>query len=232
VIRWKLLIQHYDFVIEHIAGPKNVVADAMTRLVFTDDEEASNDDLENTKMSTTTPTTNNQTTETILALTSSSSTTLRNHQSTIIPREMYNQIRKVHNTYVGHHGVERTLDKLLTKGIRDRNLRRYVEHFIKTCPCCQKFSQIKPIIHTLPYTIASHGPMYSVSIDTIGPFPKSVEEYLHVLVVTDNFTRFVELFPLKTVEASEAALHPLVWSVTNGLRMGYIILPLNYPLKP
>ena len=38
VKRWKLLVQEYDFFIEHIAGKMNVVADGFSRLVPLDDE--------------------------------------------------------------------------------------------------------------------------------------------------------------------------------------------------
>ena len=33
VVRWKLVIQEYDFVVEHIPGVENVVADTLSRLV-------------------------------------------------------------------------------------------------------------------------------------------------------------------------------------------------------
>jgi hypothetical protein len=32
VTRWKLAIQEFDFLIEHIPGPDNIIADAMSRL--------------------------------------------------------------------------------------------------------------------------------------------------------------------------------------------------------
>ena len=35
------------------------------------------------------------------------------------------------------------------------SIRRYVKKFIRQCPCCQKMSQIKIPIHTIPFTTAS-----------------------------------------------------------------------------
>lgn len=47
--------------------------------------------------------------------------------------------------------------------------------------------------------------MYRLSVDTVGPFPPSTEGFQYILVITDNFTRFVEIFPLVSTTAEEAA---------------------------
>ena len=38
VIRWKIAVQEYDFDVEHIPGPQNIVADGLSRLIPTGDE--------------------------------------------------------------------------------------------------------------------------------------------------------------------------------------------------
>ena len=49
-------------------------------------------------------------------------------------------IASVHNSFVGHFGLERTLKRL--KEIKEawEFQRQHVRHFIDRCPCCQKMS--------------------------------------------------------------------------------------------
>jgi hypothetical protein len=42
-------------------------------------------------------------------------------------------------------------------------------------------------------------------MDAIGPMPMSDEGYLHLLVIIDNFSRYVELYPLRDLSATTAA---------------------------
>jgi hypothetical protein len=54
--------------------------------------------------------------------------------------------------------------------------------------------------------------MQTISMDTIGPIKpksKSKHDFQYILVMIDNFTRFVTLYPCKTTEAEEAAKHLL-----------------------
>lgn len=123
--------------------------------------------------------------------------------------DLYQAFRQVHGALPGHHGVERTLQKLIAylraKGESNwPGMRADVKRFVQQCPCCQKMSHIKPIIAAKPFTLASYSPWDKVNIDAMGPFPETAEGYQHILVVIDCFTRFVELFPIKTTSAAEA----------------------------
>jgi transposase InsO family protein len=124
--------------------------------------------------------------------------------------EKYKEFQKVHNALPGHNGVERTLIKLKqhldAKGQQMwKGIRADVKRFVAQCPCCQKMSQIKPVIHAKPFTTASLAPWDTINIDAMGPFPTSKEGYQHIIVVIDCFTRFVELFPAKSTTADDAA---------------------------
>ena len=47
----------------------------------------------------------------------------------------------VHNSVVGHHGFERTLQKLHFQGYNWSHMRVHVKTFInQLCPCCQKMN--------------------------------------------------------------------------------------------
>ena len=76
---------------------------------------------------------------------------------------------------------------------------------LRSYPCCQVMSRLKILIKTHPFTCASYNPFESLHIDHIGPLPVDDKGNSHILVMIDEFSRWVELFPTKTTGASEAA---------------------------
>ena len=84
------------------------------------------------------------------------------------------------------------------------SIRRYVKKFIRQCPCCQKMSQIKIPIHTIPFTTASYFPMERLNIDTIGPLKEDEDGNTYLIAIIDCFSRWVGLYPVKDVTATEA----------------------------
>lgn len=77
--------------------------------------------------------------------------------------------------------------------------------YIKNCPICQKLDQRGVVINATPFTLASDTPMQSLSVDSIGPLPVDEFGNEHILVIIDDFTRFVELYAIKDVTAFNAA---------------------------
>ena len=179
VRRWKFLIQEYDFFVEYIKGEDNFVADAFSRLVPLEDK-------------------------TVLCLLDEFK----------IPQDKYKIISGYHNSRVGHFGVEKTLQKIQntvdtttgeTKSQTWPYIREHVKRFIRTCPCCQKMSQLKTPIRTRNYTVAAYEPMERLYIDSIGPLKSDENGNKHILVVIDAFTRWTSLYPIKDVTAKSAA---------------------------
>jgi hypothetical protein len=123
-----------------------------------------------------------------------------------LSEDVKRHIRSVHNSVAGHNGVEKTLQKLAEKKVKPWfKMRENVRQYIKHCPICQKLDQRTTIIHTSPFTLASLAPMMSLSVDSIGPLPADQYGNVHILVVIDDFTRFVELYAIKDVSALQAA---------------------------
>jgi len=114
-------------------------------------------------------------------------------------------IRAVHNSIAGHNGVEETLEKLTEKGAKWTYMRENVKQYIQRCPVCQKLDQRSVKIGTQPFTTSTREPMKSISVDTIGPLPSDDFGNIHILVLIDNFTRFVELYAIPDVTAKYAA---------------------------
>lgn len=76
-----------------------------------------------------------------------------------VPAKYWNKIAKAHNSIIGHHGVERTIQKLDSKKRDWTGRREHVRRFIRLCPCCQKMSLLKGPIHAHPFTLSSYNPM-------------------------------------------------------------------------
>jgi hypothetical protein len=183
VKRWKMHIQHYDFDVEHIKGEENIEADGFSRLLpLPEDEEQ----------------------EMLFAFREQEWLEER------LPRKIYDEIAAIHNSEIGHFGVEKTLHKLDLAKKEWKGRRNDVEKFIKKCPACQKMSFIKQAIETQPFTLASYSPFDRICVDAIGPLPVDTStENKYILTVTDAFSRFVQLYPMQGATA-EAAMPGLL----------------------
>ena len=176
VKRWKMEIQDFDFYVEHIAGKLNIIADTFSRLCLVTEPE-------------------------VLAYRN-----LMEYDEVHVSSTTRQLIRKVaHNSFVGHGGLERTLRRLRSAGHNWDGMRRQVRRVIWECPVCQKLSAIKVPIQCYPFTTATYEPMECINIDSIGPLPEDADGHKHILVVIDCFTRFLELYPLKSTDSNEAA---------------------------
>ena len=60
----------------------------------------------------------------------------------------YSKIGMLHNTVVGHYGLECTLQRFKNLNDTWEYQRQHVRYFIDHCPCCQKMNMLKsPLMH-------------------------------------------------------------------------------------
>ena len=76
-------------------------------------------------------------------------------------------IKKYHNSVVGHSGVERTIKKMEEYGVkRWKHMREHVKFYIRhICACCQKMSQLKPLIHANPFSTSAYRIMEVINVN-------------------------------------------------------------------
>lgn len=122
-----------------------------------------------------------------------------------IPKAERIILGQLHNSRVGHFGVEKTVQRLQAQGKHWQYMREHVKAFIKECPCCQKMSQLRVPIHTHPFSVSSFEPMERLAIDTMGPLTKDKDGYQYIVVIIDCFSRWVELYAAKDATGMEAA---------------------------
>ncbi|GFT04171.1 retrovirus-related Pol polyprotein from transposon 297 [Trichonephila clavipes] len=108
-------------------------------------------------------------------------------------------------TLAGHLGKRKTYLKL-----RDTcyfpYMRKYIFEYVSTCHRCQKFNykNVLPAGRLIP--IVWNYPNEIVMLDLLGPFPASrPETYRFLLVITDHFTKWSELIPLRKASAQAIA---------------------------
>ena len=172
VKRWKLALQEYRYTIEFIKGIDNIIADSFSRLCLLDEE---THNLSEEEILSAFDETVDDTDDQIYSL---------NSKALSYPEQYREIMSQCHNSQVGHFGVEKTVNLILDKGFRWPYLRQHVKIFIKKCPCCQMMSQIKPAIHTHPFTTSTYNPMESLNIDTIGPLPPDEDGNTAIFVIT------------------------------------------------
>jgi len=130
-----------------------------------------------------------------------------------IPKDKYKLISSIHNSHVGHFGVEKTLARLIeinphTGAPRNApwpNMREHVKRFLKRCPICQKLSQQTIIVQTQNFTTATSEPMERIAIDSLGPLEIDELGMMYIIVIIDCFTRWVELYAAPDATAQSAA---------------------------
>ena len=176
VKRWKLAIQQYDFDVEFIKGADNIVADGFSRLIPT------------------TPDTLNAISE------------INNLNEFTLTSVHKRRIGQVHNSVVGHSGVDKTIERLMRNEQEPWPfMRQHVQWFIKRCPCCQKQSVLNVKAFTRPFTTARYEPFECINIDSIGPLDADEFGNRYIIVIIDCFTRFVELVSTLSTDAASAA---------------------------
>lgn len=76
-----------------------------------------------------------------------------------------------------------------------------VRMFCQDCHVCQAYKpENRKLAGKLQQTIV-HRPWEILGMDWMGPFPRSSNQNVYLLVFVDYYTRWVELFPLRTATA-------------------------------
>ncbi|CAB4025130.1 myosin-1 isoform X3 [Paramuricea clavata] len=104
------------------------------------------------------------------------------------------------NPMGGHSGINNTLAKI-SQYYTWHGMKADVTEYCQTCDRCQRFEKIKTQAPELK-SIKVNEPMELVGMDLIGPLPTTLEGFKYVLTFTDNFTKFVDFFPLKEKAAA------------------------------
>ena len=104
----------------------------------------------------------------------------------------------------GHMGVRRTL-KMIFNIYTWPRASRQVTQFVRQCLLCQKHKANNKRADGLVRMAPLDFPWRSISIDLIGPMPRSARQARFALVIVDLFSGWLEVFPIRTANEKTIA---------------------------
>jgi transposase InsO family protein len=133
-----------------------------------------------------------------------------------IPTTYKTWISEAHNSAVGHHGLDNTLAKLNVERPDWPDRAKHVRMFIANCPTCQKMDQRRPKVFAHPTTASAYRPNQRIAVDYIERLIPDEAANTAICVIIDCFTRYVELYPVQSVNAVTTAQCLLDWFTRYG----------------
>lgn len=103
-----------------------------------------------------------------------------------------------------HLGFEKTRDRITARFYWPNQLND-ISNYVKRCVSCQQKKDPKHINRAELTPLRPTRPLELITTDIMGPLPITKKRNRYILVVVDHFTKYVEIFALKTLEASEVA---------------------------
>ena len=114
-------------------------------------------------------------------------------------------IKKAHDSVFGaHQGRDRVLQRLQSRSFWPKMHQTVTEHF-KICDVCQRTKPPSNYNKPQMTPIRTSKPLEIVTTDIMGPLNTTLDSNRYIMIMVDHFTKWMELFALKTMEAGEVA---------------------------
>jgi hypothetical protein len=127
------------------------------------------------------------------------------HQLVIPLTLVKDVIRENHeHKFVAHPGQKRTYS-LISLSYWWLNMRKTIESFVRECDPCQRHKENQEPVSPLGDVKEPRAPYEITSMGITGPYPTTPRGNRYLLTFTDNFTRFVEAFPISNQTANTCA---------------------------
>lgn len=211
LIRWALKLQQYDFNLQYRKGSLNVTADALSRSVNNISiKDITYDDLKMNILNNPTKFREFNIINGKIYKYVSSKLGDSNYEWKYIPQiqERIQLLQEAHDT--AHFGQFKTLRKLQERYYWPQ-MQDDVRKYCVGCDVCKRIkypnSNRQPLMGRQKLTSL---PWQVVSVDFVGPFPRSKNGNTMLLVVTDWFSKFVVIQPLR-----EAKTGPMIAFLEN-----------------
>ena len=126
----------------------------------------------------------------------------------LIPRALRKEVLTECHYFItaAHMGVAKT-----TAEVKQRcywyNMSADIKDYIRCCSVCgaRKKPHKKLRAPLQDYRVGA--PLDRVSLDVMGPFPRTERDNQYVLVIDDNFTRWIEAYPIRNQQSETVAKH-------------------------
>ncbi len=230
--RWYMFMNFFELEISHIAGHRNVVADALSRF-----RESNSDSLNLEKcvfLFNFVP--NNRTlyifknfkelqrkdaklNAIIAELTDKENASKhrdkfrfskegflmkfsKNIWRILVPEGYTNELISYFHQKYGHLGIHKTT-LLVLKNFVWKGCKKEIEDAVNSCEICQMAKRNENVSYGDYIPVIATEPKEMIAVDLYGPLPSSSHGYTHIFVVIDVFTKYVRLFPVKQPTAAK-----------------------------
>jgi len=212
VARWALLLEEFNYSIEHRPGKAIRHVDALSRnppcvMIIREDNESLITRLSKAQRSDE----NLKSIYEMIKHNIDSNFLLQNNilykkdnddLLLVVPKAMQREIiKQIHDQ--GHFAT-RKVEQLLRKEFWFTGMREKVEKVIRNCiPCIlaeRKSGKQEGWLHNLP---KGSTPLDTYHLDYLGPIPSTKKSYAHLLVVIDSFSKFTWLYPTRSTTSEE-----------------------------
>jgi len=221
LVRWRVILSEYRFLIEHIPGAQNVVADGLTRVCRSDFMKIAKDKrhIDSTERIFRLGEEGLEQTEFPGELEEEDQVGAKEDFDDYGIVERHEVFSRYHNSIVGHHGVERTLKAMSLGGHAWAGMRQNVSNWIGECSICQKikFQRLPEWEDEVEHHLYSLSPLTSLSVDTLGPLKEDENGNSFVIVIVDNFSKLIGLYPAKSTTSKEFISALLQWVSIFGV---------------
>lgn len=205
IARWSFLLQEFDYSIEHRSAERMKHVDALSRIqlvfvVVSQVEAAQSTDPNIIRISENLDAATNRN---FVLQNGILYKEVRGDKLLYIPKAMELQILKsVHDK--GHFGVKKMVE-LIEREYFIPDVGKKCELWIKNCVSCilgnRKEGKQEGFLNPIP---KEGGPLSTYHVDHIGPLATTSKKYKYILTVIDAFSKFIWIYPTKTVSAEEA----------------------------
>ncbi|KAK8768371.1 hypothetical protein V5799_015163 [Amblyomma americanum] len=135
----------------------------------------------------------------------------------VMPKSMRKSLCVKFHDLEGHFGLDRTIAKI-SETYWFPGMRRYVREHIRRCfeclICKVPSGKEKGLLHPIP---PGRRPFETIHADHLGPFVRSKKGNKYILVVIDNLTKYVRLFPSRDTSAKSVIKSCEDFTFSHGL---------------
>ncbi|KAK0589707.1 hypothetical protein LWI29_017611 [Acer saccharum] len=128
----------------------------------------------------------------------------------VTPREAYDILKSLHQEECGNHSGARSLsNRAITAGYYWPTMRVDSQNHVKACDKCQRFAPMSHLPPGMLNSISAPWPFMKWGMDIVGKLPAAPGGVVYMLVLTDYFTKWVEVGAYQQVRDIE--VRDFIW---------------------